>query len=403
MSAAYAALPSFAAAVCCLLIAVFTLAVGGRSAANRWFAALVGWFAVWSAGVAGSMLTAGFAATVWQRVGYFGGEAYCLTGVWFFAALSGYSPRLRRPWIVGLIAAPYLVVMTANLGWNAVARDFPDGPWQIAHHVVGNAATLGGLALVVLSIRRERPRRDALRLKLTVAASLIALPPAVWVDFALGSLGYPSQSNLIAAVWALFVFIAFAAAGALGFRTDAEISSLFDGVDDGFALFDPSLRTVRLNAAAAALVGRPAIPTGADAAADDLIEDFGRHRPVLRRLAASGGAELDLAVRFKPAGGGAAVLRRLSVRVVRDRWKDPVAYVGVLRRDDRFERFAAGFALSGREREVLELTLSGAGQQAMARTLGIRLPTVKTYRTNLYNKLGVNSRGELLALLREFA
>jgi DNA-binding CsgD family transcriptional regulator len=209
-----------------------------------------------------------------------------------------------------------------------------------------------------------------------------------------------SQSNLVGLAWTLTVFVAFAATGALGFRTDAEIASLFDGVDEALALFDAPLRMVRLNAAAAALLGRPAASGAVEA--DGLFEDFGRFRASLHRMGASGGAELDLALRVR-TGGGRTELRRLSVRAVLDRWKDPVAYVGVLRRDDRFERFAAGFGLSGREREVLELTLSGASQQAMARALGIRLPTVKTHCAGLYNKLGVDSRAALLALLQGYA
>ncbi|KAF1068072.1 MAG: putative HTH-type transcriptional regulator YhjB [Pseudomonas citronellolis] len=55
--------------------------------------------------------------------------------------------------------------------------------------------------------------------------------------------------------------------------------------------------------------------------------------------------------------------------------------------------------LTAREREIALLLRDGASNKALARHLGIGLPTVKTHLLHLFRKLGVSSRTELVGKL----
>ncbi|MCG6541988.1 helix-turn-helix transcriptional regulator [Pseudomonas sp. KSR10] len=55
--------------------------------------------------------------------------------------------------------------------------------------------------------------------------------------------------------------------------------------------------------------------------------------------------------------------------------------------------------LTSRERELTELLRQGASNKVLAQTLGVGLPTIKTHLNNLYRKLGVHNRTELIATL----
>lgn len=56
-------------------------------------------------------------------------------------------------------------------------------------------------------------------------------------------------------------------------------------------------------------------------------------------------------------------------------------------------------ALTPRERELAELLRAGHGNKRLAQLLGIGLPTVKTHLINLYRKVGVANRTELVTAL----
>ncbi len=57
--------------------------------------------------------------------------------------------------------------------------------------------------------------------------------------------------------------------------------------------------------------------------------------------------------------------------------------------------------LTGRERDILSLLVSGVDLQATAQRLGITVNTARGYVKNLYRKLGVHNQLELLAVTRE--
>lgn len=57
------------------------------------------------------------------------------------------------------------------------------------------------------------------------------------------------------------------------------------------------------------------------------------------------------------------------------------------------------YGLTPREREILVLTLLGHDSPTIAGELALSDNTVRTHRKNLYRKLGVHSKRELIQLL----
>jgi DNA-binding CsgD family transcriptional regulator len=58
----------------------------------------------------------------------------------------------------------------------------------------------------------------------------------------------------------------------------------------------------------------------------------------------------------------------------------------------------ARYALTPREREIVDLILAGNGSQQIAQRLFISLGTVKNHRKNIYGKLNISSQAELFNL-----
>ncbi len=63
------------------------------------------------------------------------------------------------------------------------------------------------------------------------------------------------------------------------------------------------------------------------------------------------------------------------------------------------EAFARRYQLSGREAEVAELVLRGYGNTQIASALGIAPATAKRHITRIFDKIGVNSRTQLISRL----
>lgn len=64
------------------------------------------------------------------------------------------------------------------------------------------------------------------------------------------------------------------------------------------------------------------------------------------------------------------------------------------------ESFLAAYGITDREREIIEKVIEGKSNATIASELFISLATVKTHLHNIYTKLGVESRFDLLARVR---
>jgi DNA-binding NarL/FixJ family response regulator len=73
-------------------------------------------------------------------------------------------------------------------------------------------------------------------------------------------------------------------------------------------------------------------------------------------------------------------------------------FVSMSSRSTHMGRSAGLYALTRREREVLELLSRGQKNAEVARELHVSTETARTHAKHIYNKLGVSSRDELLGI-----
>jgi DNA-binding CsgD family transcriptional regulator len=106
-----------------------------------------------------------------------------------------------------------------------------------------------------------------------------------------------------------------------------------------------------------------------------------------RRLPGFGAREIRIAEHVLPALNGAAQ------RIVADRSKKML--------DECASGLAADRGLTGAETRVLSVLLSGASNREIAARLYVSIDTVKTHLQRIFRKLGVTSRAQALAAVRE--
>jgi len=68
--------------------------------------------------------------------------------------------------------------------------------------------------------------------------------------------------------------------------------------------------------------------------------------------------------------------------------------------DQVSESFLSAYNITGREREIIQMVIQGKSNADIAGELFISLATVKTHLHNIYQKVGVDSRYDLLARVR---
>ena len=70
--------------------------------------------------------------------------------------------------------------------------------------------------------------------------------------------------------------------------------------------------------------------------------------------------------------------------------------------DEKLDRFCEKFAISKREREIIQQVMIGKSNKQIEDILFISHNTVKNHIYNVYQKVNVNSRMELIHLINEY-
>jgi DNA-binding NarL/FixJ family response regulator len=89
--------------------------------------------------------------------------------------------------------------------------------------------------------------------------------------------------------------------------------------------------------------------------------------------------------------GEAAISRQLGTRLIDELYRQSEPHTRAR---------PAGGALTGREWEVLDLLIDGAGTAEIAQRLGLALETVRSHVKHVLRKLGVGTRGEAIDIAR---
>ncbi len=89
--------------------------------------------------------------------------------------------------------------------------------------------------------------------------------------------------------------------------------------------------------------------------------------------------------------GEAAISRQLGSRLIEELYRQAEPHARLR---------PAGGELTGREWEVLDLLIDGAGTAEIAQKLGLALETVRSHVKHVLRKLGVGTRGEAIDIAR---
>ena len=91
-----------------------------------------------------------------------------------------------------------------------------------------------------------------------------------------------------------------------------------------------------------------------------------------------------------------------KISLVKDRFNDVIGIYIISREVKELKQFKAIYNITDRETEIIENNIYGNSNKEMSDNLNISENTIKSHITNIYNKLIVNNRMELLNLIKDF-
>ena len=200
------------------------------------------------------------------------------------------------------------------------------------------------------------------------------------------------------AVYLYGVFFAMTKYRFMVFNIKDFAQDVLSYIQDVVIILDPDKRIIQMNNSASVMLG-----PGSGELKRALFTDVVYERETLdAALDSARDNRISLKQRITYRGEPDAVVTDSTVSAVFDRFGDFTAILIISRENRGVRQFQKYFRLTTREMDIILNTISGVTNVEMAKKLDITKRTVETHQCNIYNKLGINNKIELLNITSDF-
>ena len=199
-------------------------------------------------------------------------------------------------------------------------------------------------------------------------------------------------------LWYIGVFFCIVRFHFLSITPEMVSRELIECIDESIILLDGEKNIVFSNEK----IGKPLINVHAGASGlEELVVEYEPLEKEIERLLAGEFSAFVCRCTYR-AGGDRQVPVRAKFSLVKDTYGDVIGIMIVGNRVKEMKQLRALYRLTRREGEILEQMILGLPYTEITRGLDISRNTLKRHIANIYIKLGVNSRVELITILREY-
>jgi len=200
------------------------------------------------------------------------------------------------------------------------------------------------------------------------------------------------------AVYLYGVFYAITKYRFMVFNINDIAQSVLSHIQDAVIILTPDKKIMEMNSSASAMLGE-----GSSALKGLPFSDIVYERDALdAALDSARHNRVSLKQRITYRVNPEAVITDSDVSAVYDRFGDLSAILIISRENRGINHFRNYFKLTAREMDIILSTISGITNVEMAKKLDITKRTVETHQCNIYNKLGINNKIELLNITSDF-
>ncbi|MBN2545164.1 MAG: helix-turn-helix transcriptional regulator, partial [Spirochaetes bacterium] len=99
---------------------------------------------------------------------------------------------------------------------------------------------------------------------------------------------------------------------------------------------------------------------------------------------------------------GYNIASKINLSILIDEYQDTTGYLIIGRIIQNHSSFINKYKISKREFEIVKMLMSGLSNKNIANYLKISERTIKAHITNIYNKMGINSKMELFNIFNSY-
>jgi DNA-binding CsgD family transcriptional regulator len=336
---------------------------------------------------------------MWRRCGFAGMLAFVFS-LWF---IMRYTGLIKNKKILTLLSfaiwLPPLVWVYKNFSDNAVLLDFPFGFWFLYAEIQTTIYNIALFVLIIIFCLRSKTNKSRRQAYIICGSGIVILVLSWAGDY---FFAFRNSQNIIPFWFILCIGILLYTIKKYRFipiSPEFISNDITENIEEGIILLDPDLKIIFTNRTVCRLLN-------VEDTESVKLQDFVFEKHILNnelsKLIKTAGISFRTRINFIPWGKDQKLPVDMKVKKVIDNYNDISGFLIIVSRAKDIEHLKTIYKITGRELEVIRQLTAGKTNKDISGFLSITEKTVETHVANIYSKLLIKNRIELINILAEF-
>ena len=319
----------------------------------------------------------------------------------FFLIFTEYYKKIKFRFLFNIIIWIFpIVFIYNNIFYSSSNYQFFIGFWNILGHIVVNLNHLTGLVFVFIWGKLSKLKREKKQSHIIIIGAILASIIGILTDFISDLLNFPVMTPSLALLFISFIFYAMVKYQFLTITPELVSKDLIENIDDSVILLDVSLKIIKIN---------PITETLIDHKSDDI-----NHLPISKIILEHKSITDEINNMIKEnyktfsarihyiKNNNKNILMDVKFYILKDKYNDLIGIMLIGKQVKELKQFRSIYKITKRQEEIIRMIINGRTNKEIVETIGVAESTLKGHISNIYYKLGVNNKIELLNLLKGF-
>lgn len=383
-----------------IYIGLYIYIIDRKSLANKYFLIICLFFAFWSlCYIVIDVIADQSVILIWSKLKYTAMIDVAFM-IYFILALTGYNNNLKfKKLIYIFIWLPALILVYQNLFHNAVVKDYPNGFWYLYLQIGLNGSYTLAMVIILLFWHFNSKSIRIKKQSFIIIAGILA---TVIVTF-IGQLAASRDTPFINApfaglIWVIAFWYAMIKYKLLVLTPQMIGADILADIDEILLLANVDGEILYYNEKGKNLLN---ITDESMLNINNYISEYDHFSDLIRSSESDILKQKSIRLNFI-SNSKNKILIDTSVKTYFNKYGDRMGTLFIGREVRGLSFLKMNYKITSRELEIIQHILTGLPTNEIADITGVSINTVKSHKANIFYKLGISNKTELINMMKQF-